>query len=110
MKWFEDNLLLLNYDKTDYLFCGPYFRKNMITGDNDLTELHQCAPEYAFQHKVLPQYMYHQLDDEGAHFSEININGEFIFDELHRTVPLYLLKEHINIDRLIVESLSLIHI
>ena len=59
MKWFEDNLLLLNYDKTDYLFCGPYFRKNMDTGENDLTELHQCVPMYIIQHKTLPLSLIH---------------------------------------------------
>ena len=105
MKWFEDNLLLLNYDKTDYLFCGPYFRKNMDTGENDLTELHQCVRMYIIQHNILPHYNYHQLDDEGSHFSEINLKGEFIFDELHRVVPQYLLKEHISIEnKIIVES------
>ena len=63
MKWFENNLLLLNIDKTDYLFCSPYYRTNMITGENDLSEIHQCVPEYTIQHKVLPGYMYHSLDD-----------------------------------------------
>ena len=105
MKWFENNLLLLNFDKTDYLFCGPYYRTNMITGENDLSEFHQCVPVYTIQDKVLPGYMYHSLDDGGAHYSELNNKGEFIFDELHRVIPQYLYKEHIIIkNEIIVES------
>ena len=105
MKWFENNLLLLNFDKTDYLFCGPYYRMNISPVENDLLELHQCVTEYIIQHKVLPGYMYHTLDDKGAHYSELNKKGEFISDELHRVVPQYLYKEHIVIkNEIIVES------
>ena len=105
MKWFENNSLLLNYDKTDYLFCGPNFRLNLSKGEYDLLELHQCVPHYIIQHKILPNYMFHALDGEGSHYSKINEAGEFIFDELHRVVPQYIIKEHIITDNgLIVEN------
>lgn len=96
MDWFKSNYLLLNCDKTDYLYCGPHFRKNTIKGEHNLSEFHEYIPQYTIEYKILPNYMYQVLDDEGPHtyYSKINENGEFVFDELHRVVPQYVIKEH----------------
>ena len=40
MKWFDDNLLLLNVDKTKYLYFGPY--------NNSIKPLHSCVPQYLY--------------------------------------------------------------
>ena len=44
MKWFDDNLLLLNVDKTKYLYFGPY--------NNSIKPLHNCVPEYLFRKEI----------------------------------------------------------
>ena len=46
MKWFENNSLLLNYDKTDYLFCGPNFRLNLSKGEYDLLGTHHLGTHH----------------------------------------------------------------
>ena len=41
MDWFHANLLLLNVDKTKYLYFGPCF--------NNIKSLHKCIPDYAYK-------------------------------------------------------------
>ena len=45
MKWFEANMLLLNVDKTKYLYLGPYH--------NSIHQLHQCIPELLYKKTLL---------------------------------------------------------
>ena len=44
MKWFDDNLLLLNVDKTKYLYFGPY--------NNSIKPLHNCVPEFLYKKRL----------------------------------------------------------
>ena len=60
MRWFELNLLLLNYDKTKYLYCGPHHRNIMINKtesnkkcDHILHELISCSPQYLFKEHII---------------------------------------------------------
>ena len=41
MLWFDANMLLLNVDKTKYIFFGPY--------NNTIKALHSCFPEYLYK-------------------------------------------------------------
>ena len=44
MKWFDNNLLLLNVDKTKYLYFGPY--------NNSIKPFHSCIPDYMYMKKL----------------------------------------------------------
>ena len=85
--WFSSNKLLLNIDKTEYVFFGPHYPFNYIKGEHDLTELHETGPLYLFQHPD-PDY-------DGPNHTIVNKRGEFCLEELHRMAPKYLLEEHI---------------
>ena len=64
MKWFDNNLLLLNVDKTKYLYFGPY--------NNSIKALHDCVPEFLFKKKL-------DIDPPITEHSEVKYLG-VIFD------------------------------
>ena len=43
--WFEANLLLLNVDKTKYVYFGPNYA-------NKIKQLHQCVPEFLYKKTI----------------------------------------------------------
>ena len=87
INWFTCNSLLLNVDKTEYVFFGPHYPPKYIKGEYDLTELHNIVPLEYLQHPD-PDY-------DGPDHTIINKRGEFYLEELHRVTPKYITNEHI---------------
>ena len=85
--WFSSNSLLLNIDKTEYIFFGPHYNKTYDKGEIDLKELHEVGPNFLFEHHD-PKY-------EGPDHTVINKKGEFTMHDLHSITPLYVREEHI---------------
>ena len=44
MDWFTANSLLLNYDKTQYMYFGPHYRKHYDKQEPRLQDQHDCNP------------------------------------------------------------------
>ena len=65
MLWFDANMLLLNVDKTKYIFFGPY--------NNTIKALHSCVPEYLYKLTILDD------DDQITEHDEVKYLG-VIFD------------------------------
>ena len=85
MEWFRINQLLVNVNKTGYLFLGPNPNKVYIKGEYDMTELHETAPQYLFTTD----------DPDDPHHFTINKKGDFVLHELHKVCPQYFLSEYI---------------
>ena len=49
MEWFRLNQLLVNVNKTGYLFFGPHPNKVYTKGEIDMADLHSIAPHYLFE-------------------------------------------------------------
>ena len=92
MNWFVSNNLLLNIDKTDYNFFGPYPNKVYEKGEIDLTELHLTAPRFLYE--LEPAY----IVENHPTAEEINKKGYFTLQELHDTAPKYFLDDSIITD------------
>ena len=88
--WFSCNELMLNIEKTDYIYFGPHHYRNMIKGEYDMKDLHDTAPLDLFiRQDHEPDYVDHVL---------YNKKGEFILNELHFITPDYLTKEYFESD------------
>ena len=86
MDWFCANLLL-NYDKTQFLYMGPHYPKQYDKGEFVLQDLYDCSPLYL-------------LNDEAEtrnknKTKKVYEKGSFTLEELHTAVPHYLTTEHI---------------
>ena len=96
MNWFQNNHLLANAQKTDYLFFGPHHNKCYEKGEYDMAELHCIAPLYLFE-----------VEDEcDPDHHTLNAKGEFVLHDLHKICPKYMVVECIENDEgnMIMES------
>ena len=99
MDWFSANHLLLNVDKTDYSYFGPYHNKCYEKGQHDLYELHSVAHKFLYEIED-PNYT-------GPKAETINKKGEFILHDLHEITPNQYINESImmsNDDDMILQS------
>ena len=98
MEWFSANCLLLNIDKTDYSYFGPFYTKSYVKGENDLYDLHSAVPKFLYEIED-PNYT-------GPSAETINKRGEFILYDLHEVTPKLYINEFLisNDDDLILES------
>ena len=87
IEWFTCNRLLLNINKTEYIFFGPHYPANYIKGDYDLADLHSVVPLEYLQHPD-PDY-------DGPDHNIVNKKGEFCLDELHKISPNYIVNEYV---------------
>ena len=85
--WFSSNSLLLNVNKTEYIFFGPHYAKKYDKGEHDLVDLHYTAPVFLFDH--------HDPHYDGPNHIQVNKKGEFILQDLHSITPRYFNHEHI---------------
>ena len=85
--WFCCNSLLLNVEKTEYIYFGPHYNRTYEKGEIDLSELHNIAPNFLFDH--------HDPNYEGPDHVTVNKKGEFTLHDLHSITPLYCREEHI---------------
>ena len=95
MDWFFSNQLLLNHEKTQYMFFGPHHPKQYERGDFVLKDLYESVPSY-----LLLSDNYCNLEEQMSDPSikRVYEKGEFVLAELHEAVPYYLLTEHIETD------------
>ena len=56
MKWFDANMMLLNVDKTKYIYFGPCF--------NSIKALHNVIPDYAYKSTLSVKDDYIEEDNE----------------------------------------------
>ena len=87
-EWFHCNQLLINVDKTGYLFFGPNPHKMYIKGEYDLSDLHSVAPQFCFD----------TGDPEDPDHHTVNKKGEFVLHELHKVCPKFIISEYIEIE------------
>lgn len=97
MDWFAANCLLLNINKTDYSYFGPYFNKSYEKGQYDLCDLHEVVPKFLYEIED-PNYT-------GPSAETINKKGEFILYDLHEITPKLYINEFLESnDDIILES------
>ena len=101
LNWFHSNLLLLNIEKTDYNFFGPFYNKVYEKGEYDLTELHTVAPRLLFDFERDPL-----LENNYPTPEQINKKGYFTLHDLHEITPLYYLDDSIETDDGVIISPS----
>jgi len=95
MDWFSANSLLLNYNKSQYLFLGPHY-KNQYISEFVLSDLYEVSPHYLLldsNYDTLEE----QLADNTIRRQQCSL-GEHVLEELYEVAPNYLTSEHIVTD------------
>ena len=101
MNWFQCNKLLINVDKTEYIFFGPHYNKVYENSAHKLDDLQELLPETALQELETPGCSTSSQEKRTK-----NKKGEFILKELHQIIPEYMTHEYIitNENVIITES------
>jgi len=78
MRWFDANLLLLNIDKTKYLYFGPEY--------NSIKALHSITPDYIYKKSLDRDYV--QPEDSDVKYLGVIFDSHLKFEKQVRSIAM----------------------